>query len=100
MLSLFDKYLAKAYSENIRVIFVYAPIYKGVIEKLQNVDGMYQMYDNFAQRYNIPILDYTFDSISYDTACFYNATHMNRKSAELFSVKLANDIDSLGILKR
>jgi len=99
-LSLFDKYLAKAYSENIRVIFVYAPMYIGVVEKLQNVEEMYQMFDNIARKYNIPILDYQYTSMSYDTASFYNATHLNKKSAELFTIQLAHDIDSLGILKR
>ena len=99
-LMLFDKHLAKAHSENIRVIFVYAPLYIGVTEKLVNVEGMYQMFDSIARKYNIPILDYNFDPMSYDTANFYNATHLNRKSAELFSVKLAHDIDLLEIIKQ
>ena len=98
-LSLFDQYLAKACSENIRIIFVYAPIYIGATEKLQNVEGMYRMYDSIARKYNIPVLDYNYAPMSYDTACFYNSTHLNRKSAELFSVRLAHDIDSSGILK-
>ena len=99
VLSSFEKYLAKAYAENIRIIFVYAPMYIGVIEKLQNVAGMYQMFDSLARKYDIPILDYQYTPMSYDTASFYNATHLNRKSAELFSVQLAHDIDSLGIFK-
>ena len=99
-LLIFDKYLAKACSENIRVIFVYAPLYFKASEKIINMEGMYQMYDSIARKYNIPILDYNYDLISYDTACFYNATHLNRKGAELFSVKLAHAIDSLGILKQ
>ena len=99
VLSSFDKFLAMAYSEDIKVIFVYAPLYIGVTEKLQNVEGMYQMYDSIARKYNIPILDYNDDLMSYDSLSFYNATHLNRKNAELFTIKLAHDIDSLGILK-
>ena len=98
-LSLFDQYLEKAYVEKIKIIFVYAPLYIGAIEKLKNMDGMYQMYDSIARKYNIPVLDYHYAPVSYDTLSFYNATHLNRKSAELFSVQLARDIDSLGILK-
>jgi len=98
-LSLFDKYLAKAKLENIKVIFVYAPQYIEATKKIKNIEGMYAMYDSIAQKYNIPILDYNYDPISYDTIYFYNATHLNRKGAELFSAKLAHDIDSLGILK-
>ena len=98
-LSIFDNYLAKAYSEGIQVIFVYAPIYIEATEKIQNIEGMYQMYDSIARKYDIPILDYNFDPISYDTTYFYIATHLNKKGAEFFSAKLAHDIDSLGILK-
>lgn len=98
-LSLFDQYLARAHSENIRVIFVHAPMYIGATKKLINVEEMFLMFDRFAQKYNIPVLNYNYDPISYDSLNFYNATHLNRKNAELFSVKLAHDIDSLGFLK-
>jgi lysophospholipase L1-like esterase len=57
------------------------------------------MYDSIARKYNIPILDYHYDPISFDTAYFYNATHMNKRGAELFTAKLAHDIDSLRIMK-
>jgi lysophospholipase L1-like esterase len=79
---------------------VYAPLYIDATEKIINIEGMYQMYDSIARKYNIPILDYNYDPISYDTIYFYNATHLNKKGAELFSVKLAHDIDTLGILKK
>ena len=99
MLVLFDKHLSKSYSENIKVIFVYAPLYIGATKKIKNLEGMYAMYDSIAKKYSIPILDYTYDSLSYDTIYFYNANHLNKKGATLFSIKLARDIDSLGILK-
>ena len=98
-LSLFDNYLKKAYAENIRMVFVYAPLYIGATERILDVDGMYQMYDSIAKKYNIPILDYNYIPMSYDTLSFYNATHLNKKNAELFSIQLAHDIDSLGILR-
>ncbi|MDR0940745.1 MAG: hypothetical protein LBM68_00805 [Bacteroidales bacterium] len=99
MLVKFDNYLASAYSQNIKVIFVYAPVYIEATKKIKNIEGMYAMYDSIAQKYDIPILDYNYDAISYDTTYFYNATHLNKKGAELFSTKLAHDIDSLGILR-
>jgi hypothetical protein len=92
---LFGEYLAKAYSEKIKMIFVYAPMYIGVTKKIKDMKGMYQMYDSFARKYNIPILDYNYDSLSYDTTYFYNGTHLNKTGAELFSIKLAHAIDSL-----
>ena len=97
-LRLFDEYLAKAHSENIQVIFVYAPMYIARREKIKNIEGMYQMYDTIAKKYNIPILNYFYEPICYDTNYFYDANHLNKAGAEIFSIKLAHDIDSLGIL--
>jgi len=99
-LSLFDNYLSKMNSENIKVVFVYAPIYIRVTELIKDIDRMYQMFDTIAKKYNIPILDYNYDPICYDTSYFYNGTHLNKKGAELFSIKLSHDIDSLGIIKQ
>jgi hypothetical protein len=96
-LALFDEYLSKAYSEGIKVIFVYAPYYIEATKKIENIEQMYKMYDSIAKKYDIPILDYNYDSISYDTAYFYNAMHLNKTGAELFSAKLAHAIDSMGI---
>ena len=60
-----------------------------------------QMHDNFqkyANKYNIPILDYTDMDICYDTAFFYNSMHLNKKGANIFTDSLANDIKRLGFL--
>ena len=99
-LRLFDQYLSKAKAENITIIFVYAPIYIEATKKIKNIEGMYAMYDSIAKKYDIPVLDYNHNYLSYDRAYFYNATHLNKTGSELFSTKLAHDIDSLGILKK
>jgi hypothetical protein len=57
------------------------------------------MYDSIACEFHIPILDYSDIPMCYDTAYFYNATHLNKTGAELFTTKLAHDIDSIGFLK-
>jgi len=98
-LQLFDQHLANAQKDSVKVVFVYAPVYIGATEKVDDINGMYQMYDSISRKYNIPILDYMFDPISYDTTYFYNSTHLNRLGADLFTTKLAHDIDSLKILK-
>ena len=95
---IFDRYLASCKKDNIQVILVFAPIYIGVTEKMDNPQQMFDYYQKFSDKYGCPILNYTYDSISYDTNYFYNATHMNRTGAELFTRKLAHDIDSLHLL--
>lgn len=92
---LFDEYLAECHAEGIQVVMVYAPIYFGVTEKMDSVQSMFDCYQSYADRYEIPILNYTYDSLCYDTNFFYNATHLNKKGAELFTVKLAHDLDKI-----
>lgn len=98
-LSLFDNYLKQVTEEKIKIIFVFAPLYIEATEKIVNIKGMYEMYDSLATKYNIPILDYTYSKLSYDTVYFYNATHLNKKGSELFTTQLAHDLDSLDFIK-
>ena len=92
---MFNDYLAECKAEGIQVVLVYAPIYIGVTEKMDSVQLMFDTYQSFADKYDFPVLNYTYDSLSYDTNYFYNATHLNKKGAELFSTKLAWDLKEL-----
>lgn len=94
--TIFEKYLSYCKKNDIRVIFVYAPSYIGVINKMgEDEKKMKETFLEYADRYNITILDYSHDSINYDTVNFYNATHLNRRGAELFSTQLANDLKKI-----
>lgn len=96
---MFEDFLEKAYRDSIKVIFCFAPIYIGYTERIDNLDEIYSLFGRYADKYEIPILDYTYSEISYDTTFFYNATHMNKRGVEIFCVKLANDIDSMALVK-
>ena len=97
-LKVLDTYLSKVKSEGINVVFVYTPFYIGATAKMTNLDEMYATYQEVADKYDIPVLDYTYMDICYDTTYFYNAMHLNKSGAEIFSDSLANDIKRLGIL--
>ncbi len=97
-LAMFDDYLAKAKAEGIEVVFVHTPIYIGLTKKLVNSKEMLDKYKEFADKYNIPILDYRDLYLCFDTTYFYNAMHLNKIGAEIFSDTLACDIKRLGIL--
>ncbi len=93
---IFDRYLQRCKQEGIEVVMVFAPFYIGATEKMGNdVDTMFALYQGFADKYGYPILNYTYDSVSYDTLNFYNASHLNRRGAEQFSLKLAQDLKNL-----
>ena len=98
-LKLFIDFLQKETDKGVKLVFVYAPVYVGAREKMVNEEQMFAMYDSIAREFNIQILDYNDIPMCYDTTYFYNATHLNRIGAELFTTRLAHDIDSLGLLK-
>lgn len=97
---IFNRYLAQCQEEGVQVVMVYAPFYFGATQKMGSaVDSMFALYQSFADRYGCDILNYTYDSISYDTLNFYNASHLNHRGTELFSTKLAKDLSKLLYLK-
>jgi len=74
---------------------VFAPIFIGVTEKMDSVQLMFDTYQVYVEKFDCPVLNYTYDSLSYDTNYFYNVTHLNKKGAELFSTNLALDLKEL-----
>ena len=95
-----ERFLGECQREQIQVAFVIAPYHIGVTRKIEDLDGWYSMISAIAEPFDVPILDYTYDSLSYDTTYFYNASHLNREGAALFTKKLAHDLDSLGLVPR
>lgn len=99
-MELFESFIANQKDRGVRVILVYAPIYAEVKSKCPEWDVMYQYYGGIADRYDVPILDYNDDEICCDTTYFYNGMHLNKRGAELFSAKLARDLQSMGIVHK
>ena len=94
------KFLGECRDEGIPVVFVIAPFYIGATQKIDDLPGMYRLFHEIADPYGVPILDYTYHPLSYDTAYFYNASHLNRTGATLFTRQLAHDLDSLQWIPR
>lgn len=97
-LRLFSEFLDTEIASGVEVLLVFSPIYYDVQEKLMNLDEMYTLYDSIAKLYDIPILNYHLIEFKEDTSYFYNGTHLNQSGAELFTTKLAHDIDSIGFI--
>ncbi len=93
-----DEFIAARKSEGIEILFCYPPIYTGLTRIVDNLDECYNTYQSLADKYDIRILDYTYSELSADTTYLYNATHLNKNGAELFSRRFAHDLDSLNIL--
>ena len=94
----FDDFLKELKNQKVRIVFVCAPLYFGITKIVDNLFEYYETIQSYSDKYEIPILDYFNYYLSYDTTYFYNAMHLNKTGAELFTIQLCHDLDSLGIL--
>lgn len=92
----FNLFLKEMKKAGIKIILVHAPLY---INTLNHINSMH-ILDSLSIENDVKFLNYAYDTISYNSNYFSNQTHLNKKGEELFTRKLAHDIDSLGILKR
>lgn len=100
VVDIFDNLLNQLQYENVQAVMVYSPMYIKALENMSpTFDTIMEVYTKMSQKYDVPILDYRTLPMNSDTAFFVDATHLNYKGAELFTTKLAHDIDSIGLLK-
>jgi len=89
---LFIKYLSELKNDNVKVFLVNSPVYYKATEKLEEKAEMYEFYSEIARRFGFIYLDYTSDSLCFDSTMFVKAVHMNKTGAVKFSKKLASDL--------
>lgn len=89
---LFEKFLKHTKESDIELFLVIPPQYIEGQDFVANRREINELYKNLAAKYKIPLLDYTNDQLSHSTEFFYNAMHLNKKGAELFTKKLIKDL--------
>ncbi len=98
VVQLMDNFLYNAKQEGIQTVLVYAPIYYLLEENFAPAyDTIMATYQAFSRKYDVPILDYHGTPMCYDTTYFYDSNHVNSLGATIFTIRLAQDIDSLCI---
>ncbi|MFT3796289.1 hypothetical protein [Flavobacterium sp.] len=85
---LFERFVAECQKANIDLIFVYAPEYIQGQRFVANRQQMMDYYQKVAQANQIPFLDFSSDPICQQKSLFYNASHLNKTGADLFTQKL------------
>lgn len=81
-----------------KVCMVKIPTYFKLLNRCDNLTVMNSLYDSIANSTKAILFDYWNSPICYDSTCFYNCSHLNKKGSELFTTKLCHDIDSLQLL--
>lgn len=98
VVSLLDSLLRNAVDDGSKVVFVQAPYYCKLRDNLDD-HATRAVYDSLAMVYDIPFLDYRDISICNDSTYFVDGCHLNYIGSEIFTLKLAKDLESLNILK-
>jgi hypothetical protein len=91
-IQLFARFLKECNAANIKIVFVYTPEYIAGQKFVKNRDQLFGLIHKFSKEYNIPLYDYSTDTICLNKNYFYNSEHLNKTGAELFSKKLASDL--------
>ena len=96
---LLEKLLQETTRDGIPVVFVYVPLYKKLKDNLDETKT-WEAYRDLSQRYGVPILDFSEMEFYADTSYFMNGHHLNRKGAEIFSLRLAQKLKSMEIINQ
>lgn len=91
-MDLFEKFLRECKEKSIKLVFVYTPEYIEGQKFVANRKEIIDIYDNYAKKYGILFLDYSSDEMCRQKEYFYNASHLNKDGAKLFTRKLSADL--------
>ena len=95
LITQFEKYIEDTRHRKIDLIFVFTPVYNEGQKYVSNSGDILLLYKNLSQKFQIPFFDYSNDTMCKNKEYFYNATHLNKKGASLFSEKFAHDLKRL-----
>ena len=92
---LFETFLNDCQAQNIAVVLVHAPIHTQALVHLKNQAAIVQLFRTIAEKHGLPFLDYSNDPMGKDKAYFYNASHLNKTGAQLFTQQFIHDLQQL-----
>jgi hypothetical protein len=92
---MFENYLKECKANNIQLVFAYTPEFIEGQNFIANRKQMIDLYWDLSKKYDIPFIDYSNDPLSREKKYFYNALHMNKFGAEIFTAKFIQDFKKL-----
>lgn len=92
---LFEQFIHSCKKDNIKILFLYTPEYVEGQLYIKNRKEIISKYQYLANKYSLPFIDYSDDSICMEKRFFYNAEHLNKLGSEVFTNKLVKDLHKL-----
>lgn len=96
-IALFKQYLNECDSMGIKMVFCCSPMHVDDALSTLDMEQFWFLIDSLKAHHNITILDYE-DYFGNDTTYFYDPSHLKQTGIEVYSRKVAHDLDSLGII--
>ncbi len=91
-IELFERFINECKEDNIDLVLVYTPEYIEGQNFIANRNDILDIFKNFAEEYGLLYLDYSDHEMCLNRDYFYNASHLNKEGAELFTRVLAEDL--------
>lgn len=91
-IELFETFIQECKNMDIDLVLVYTPEYIEGQTFVSNRMEMFKIFKDFSKKYDLTLYDYSNDDICLDRNLFYNASHLNKLGAEIFSKKFASDL--------
>ena len=88
-IDLYQRFLNECKSDSIKVIMVYPPEYIEGQAFMEGRDNLLALYQEWADLNEIPFIDYSNDTLSFQKDKFYNVLHLNTTGSQLFSADLS-----------
>jgi hypothetical protein len=94
---LFENYIKDLQSKNVKVVLIQSPLYMEAQQLIVNVDSVFNLYQQFADKNGVPFYNYSKDSLAYKRDNFNDCFHLNKPFAEDFAsrvlTKIKQDMD-------
>lgn len=97
LVALYESFLQDMADKGITVILVDPPEFRPFQLRVQGREQALEVHRRAAARFGLSYLDYSDHPIGLDRSLFYNATHLNRRGATLFTAQLIKDLRRLGV---
>jgi hypothetical protein len=95
----FKNYITDCKKQGIKLVLVYSPEYFEGQLFTKNRDSIMSLFKTISTTFGVPYYDYSNDSMSYRQQYFFNAEHLNKLGADLFTKKLIDTLKRSGLLE-
>lgn len=94
-MELLERFIRECKENKIELTLVYAPEFLEGQQFVSNRQDIMNIYKRLATENSLSFLDYSSDSLCLVKRLFYNASHLNKEGASIFSSKLAHELKGM-----